>query len=62
MIYTLLLLKGFQVLLLGWPSLEFALGVATFFVTAPSMEVYMAEYTKLLSYDEVPNFELLKWL
>ena len=56
MIYTLLLLKGFQVLLLGWCSLELAMFIATYYVKVPSDETYMTEYTMLPSYDEVPNF------
>ena len=56
MIYTLLLLKGFQVLLLGWVSLELAMFTATFFVEVPTIQVYESEYTLLPSYDEVPNF------
>ena len=61
MIYTLLLLKGFQVLLLGWCSLELAMFIATYYVKVPSADTYMAEYTKLPTYDEVPDFKLLKY-
>ena len=60
MIYTLLLLKGFQVLLLGWCSLELSMFFATFSVQVPTEEVYMSEYTKLPTYDELPSFKLLK--
>ena len=59
MIYTLLLLKGFQVLLLGWCSLELAMFIATFSVEVPSQDVYMAEFTNLPTYDELPDFKLL---
>ena len=62
MIYTLLLLKGFQILLLGWVSLEAAMFVATFYVEVPTTQEYQSEYIFLPSYDDVPNFGEIRTL